>query len=106
MNGQPRETWYPKFRQFVGAGRGDVHYNLPEEGIDECPVSFITSESQALVELFSTSKIIQKQNGLGMMGDPADWPAWLLDAATVIEACDRKQQDEFEDELDRQRSRT
>ena len=89
----------------MGAGRGDILYSLPSEQIDECPVSFITPESQAIVELFSTSKLIQKQNGLGMMGDPADWPAWLVDAATIIEACDRKQHDEFEDELDRQRAR-
>jgi hypothetical protein len=87
----------------MGPQRGYINYALDDEQIEECPVSVITPESKALVEIFSGSRIVHKQCGTSSLGDPSQWSGKMVDAATIFEVCSRKQEAEMHDAIERSR---
>ncbi len=87
----------------MGSRGNDILYDLPDEGIDECPVSYITPESKTLVEILTGSSVIFKHAGSPSLGDPSEWPATLIDAATIFEVCNSKREAEMHDVIDRNR---
>lgn len=54
--------------------------------LSECPVSFITPESIALVDLVRSSKLAHNVAGAPLFGtDSSKWPAWWIDAVSICE---------------------
>ncbi len=65
---------------------GGKSYAVPQVSCDECPVSFITDESKALVEIESMNAHAQKATGATLYGpDSGQWPAVWHDIVTVIQ---------------------
>jgi hypothetical protein len=94
VNETRKSGWSPKFSAKVGDK--SVDFFLPEYAIRDCPVSFITGESQTLVELHAHAEIA-KDNGGTMFGpDASKWPAWWADAQGVIAMIKRSHEKAFE----------
>ena len=77
-----KRPWVPTYRV------DDLQYEVPSVSINECPVSYITAESLALVELETQARTIQQAAGAAFGGpDSAEWPAWWADVVTVAARC-------------------
>jgi hypothetical protein len=76
-----KDPWTPQYETEKGS-----QFNVSEVEIDECPTSFITSESKALIELHGRLMRGKDAVGAAMFGpDSGAWPAWWLDLISVLE---------------------
>lgn len=58
---------------------------VPGVSSNECPVSLVTADSQAYLEIWERSRIMQKL-GVALYGPSlAEWPIWAVDVMTVLE---------------------
>ena len=58
---------------------------IPETGVTECPVSYITPESMLLLEMVQGSRVSHEVTGARLFGsDTARWPAKYFDAVRVV----------------------
>jgi hypothetical protein len=65
---------------------GGKSYPVPQVRCEECPVSFITEQSKALVEIESMNQHAQKATGATLYGSNAGhWPAVWHDVVTTIQ---------------------
>ena len=62
------------------------------ETLTECPVSFITSRSAQIVSMFHNAGLIREQTGGSALGDPSEWPGWLVDAALIVKVAEIRQE--------------
>jgi len=60
--------------------------SLDDVWCDECPVSFITPRSRALIEMFVKASLAHQATGAALFGpDLSEWPVWAYDAAIVVQ---------------------
>lgn len=65
---------------------GGKSYTVPSVTSGECPVSFITDESKALIEIESMNHAAQKSTGATLYGaDAGQWPAVWHDVVTLVQ---------------------
>lgn len=70
-----------------GGGIGQVA--VKSSRINECPVSYVTPESLALLEMVQGSRMAHKVTGACLFGsDTAKWPAVYFDAVRTIHAAE------------------
>lgn len=82
---ESRRTWWSA-HVTVKRGERTSDINLPDTALNECPVSFITTQSLQLMELVQRNRIA-KECGAPLFGPVANrWPAWFHDALFVIES--------------------
>lgn len=66
-------------------------FQIPNLLCGECPVSYVTPESQELLFLYLRAFQMKEATGLPMMGpDVLSWPARLVDAFVVLYSETRK----------------
>ena len=73
-------SWLASYRK----GK-DKHVKIDGTQIDECPVSYITAKSAALVALYSRAAVLSETLGQGTAygADISQWPAVLVDAVVT-----------------------
>lgn len=65
---------------------GGKSYTVASVTSDECPVSFVTDESKALIEIESMNHQAQKSTGATLFGSDAGlWPAVWHDVVTLVQ---------------------
>jgi hypothetical protein len=89
-----RRGWVPRFSGKVG--EKEISFPLPQYAIRECPVSYITGESAALVEMLALAEISHERGGVMFGPDSARWPAWWADAQGVVAVIKRAHEKAFE----------
>ncbi len=61
-------------------------YSVPQITSDECPVSVITEQSKALIEIEAMNHHAQKSTGATLYGpDSGQWPAVWHDVVTTVQ---------------------
>ncbi len=65
---------------------GSKSYSVGSVTADECPVSLISDESKALIEIESMNHQAQKSTGATLYGpDAGAWPAVWHDVVTLVQ---------------------
>ena len=68
--------------------------NIKGTQLSECPVSFILPDSMQLITLVHTSMDTKELAGACLYGtDSGKWPAWYVDAVTVIGSCRQREKE-------------
>lgn len=62
-------------------------YDVEGAECGECPVAYITPESQELVDLFFEASRFQEAGASAFGPDLSRWDARMVDAQSVIEGC-------------------
>ncbi len=82
-------------RHSIKAGKQTIPVVIPSVECDECPVSFITPQSEELVAIVTRAQLVGKAAGASLFGpDLSKWPARMYDAATLVAAEDAKVESE------------
>lgn len=89
-----RGGWVPWFP--IKIGDKSTRFALPEFAIKECPVSAITGESLAIVEMAANADVAHDKGGVMFGPDAAKWPAWWADALGVLSVVRRAHEKAFE----------
>ena len=65
---------------------GGKSYPVPQVNADECPVSLITEEARAMVEIESMNQHTKRSTNATLFGgDAALWPAVWHDVVTTLQ---------------------
>jgi hypothetical protein len=81
--------WIPKHK----TSKGKV-FDLAGPRIRECPVSYITGESRALVNILLQGQMAKEASGAALFGpDLSRWPAKVHDAMVILAGEESKLQD-------------
>ena len=78
----PDYQWIPEYLTSK-----DIPYYPEDVSCNECPVSYITAESLALIQLDNRQRTAKEATGAMMYGpDLSRWPSRIVEACNVIEA--------------------
>ena len=84
----------------VAPGKPDIHWQVSDEGVGECPRSLITRtdsgrRAEALVQILTNAERIKEESGYYPLGDVSEMPGRLVDAIGVVAVAKSKITSQF-----------